>query len=153
MPSRSGGDNATEPVYVHGTGPGPCLRLPGIPADAHQLTRTRRLLVDWATATGLSRDHVNDLVLAAYEAMSNVVDHAYPDSTGTFDLRGDHADHRVTVTVADHGRWKPATTTPALLPALRGRGLTLMKGLSDEFELVHDDTGTRVRMTFHHLGT
>lgn len=148
MPSRSGGDNATEPVNVHDARPGSGLWLPGIPADVHRLTRTRRLLVDWATATGLSRDHVNDLVLAAYEAMSNVVDHAYPDSSGAFDLRGEHDDHRVIVTIVDHGRWKPAAVTPTSVPALRGRGMALMKGLSDEFELVHDDTGTRVRMTW-----
>lgn len=126
----------------------PELWSPGTPATVDHLARTRRILADWAASAGMNRDQVNDVALAAYEAMSNVVEHAYPDSPGTFDLHAMRQDNRLTVTIIDFGRWKPSSDRSATLPALRGRGLTLMKGLSAEFALVRRATGTLVRMTW-----
>jgi anti-sigma regulatory factor (Ser/Thr protein kinase) len=124
------------------------LWSPGTPATVDHLARMRRILVDWVTAAGMNRDQVNAVALAAYEAMSNVVEHAYPDTPGTFDLHAMRHDNRLTVTVIDSGRWKPTSDSSTTLPALRGRGLTLMKGLSVEFALVRRARGTLVRMTW-----
>lgn len=124
------------------------LWSPATPATVDHLAKMRRILVDFAASTGMNRDQVNEVALAAYEAMSNVVEHAYPDSPGTFDLHAMRHDDRLTVTVVDSGRWKPSSGRSAALPALRGRGLALMKGLSAEFTLVRRATGTLVRMSW-----
>ena len=127
------------------TKPTPDLLLPGVPAAVDRLSAIRRRLAEWATAAGLPRDQVQDLTLATYEAMSNVIDHAYPHSSGMFDLHAEHQVDRLTVTIVDHGRWKPADVPTT---GLRGRGLLLMKGLSSEFELIHQSVGTLVRMSW-----
>jgi anti-sigma regulatory factor (Ser/Thr protein kinase) len=125
----------------------PALWMPGIPAVVDRLFGVRQRLTQWSSAAGLSEELVNDVGLAAYEAMANVVDHAYPDGNGDFDLHavGDH--DLVTVTITDRGCWKPPLTTPSP-SSLRGRGLVIMEKLSSQFELAPLDSGTTVRMTW-----
>jgi hypothetical protein len=50
--------------------------------------------------------------------------------------------HRVTVTVTDGGRWRPRPVSPGF----RGRGLQIMRALTDSVEVTATGTGTRVRM-------
>jgi anti-sigma regulatory factor (Ser/Thr protein kinase) len=123
------------------------LWMPGIPAMVDRLAGVRQQLARWSRAAGLSDDQVDDVGLAAYEAMANVVDHAYPDSDGDFDLHAMGDDDLVTVTIADHGCWQPPITTPSP-KSLRGRGLVMMEKLSSRFELAPLASGTTVRMTW-----
>ncbi|TDV57883.1 ATP-binding protein [Actinophytocola oryzae] len=125
----------------------PDLWLPGIPAVVGRLTGVRQRLVRWGTQAGLSEEQVDDVGLATYEAMANVVDHAYPDGTGEFDLHAASERDLVTVTVTDHGRWKPHATTPGPM-SLRGRGLMIMEKLSSRFELTPRVGGTTVCMSW-----
>jgi serine/threonine-protein kinase RsbW len=118
-----------------------------VPAVKERLQHLRRVLADWATRVGLLAETVNDLVLAAYEAMANVVEHAYRDQrTGTLDLHAfaDLDNHVVTVTVTDHGDWRP----PPHDPGLRGRGLSLIRGLTQHAAVDSGTDGTTVTMTF-----
>lgn len=118
----------------------------------------RRVLRRWLgealearqTAAGASpvldddlEDLADDLVLAASEALENVVDHAFADVSepGSMTLRADLADDVVTIVVSDDGSWRDPTTGPTS----RGRGLTLMESLTD-VEVVHGPTGTTVTM-------
>jgi serine/threonine-protein kinase RsbW len=131
----------------------PVLSMCGVPAVVDRLAETRRALTGWATSAGMAGNQVRDLALAVYEAMSNVIDHAYRNSSGRFDLRAErHGDH-VTVTVADYGRWQADTDPPAAGAGFRGRGIKLMKGLAAEFHLVHKSVGTLVRMRWPLPGT
>jgi serine/threonine-protein kinase RsbW len=123
------------------------LRLHGVKALPDQLPPVRRVLRLWAAGAGLDGDGVEDLILATDEAMANVVDHAYPDVIGHFDLdavRGPAGG--ITVTVTDYGRWHSPVMSPER--SLRGRGLQLMKGLARAVEIEAGRTGTRVQMTF-----
>jgi anti-sigma regulatory factor (Ser/Thr protein kinase) len=59
---------------------------------------------------GDDAEQVDDLGLAAYEAMANVVDHAYDRPGGVFDLHACRSGDTVTVSVTDHGRWSRRRT-------------------------------------------
>jgi anti-sigma regulatory factor (Ser/Thr protein kinase) len=98
----------------------------------------------WAEGLGASEETVDDLVLATHEALANVADHAYPDSDGAMALLDAEltGDGEIVVVVRDQGRWR----APAADPGWRGRGLLIIRGLSDDADVRHDDTGTTVEM-------
>ncbi|HWE89090.1 MAG TPA: ATP-binding protein [Pseudonocardiaceae bacterium] len=120
------------------------------PASADQVTTLRLEIQDWAREAGLPTEVVDAVALAAYEAMANVVEHAYGDGdgsgagsgTGTVDLHASIEDGTLTVTVADQGRWRP----PPADPGLRGRGLALIEGLAGRATITPTGRGTTVRM-------
>ena len=88
-----------------------------------------------------------DLALAAYEAMANGLEHAYPNQEGPVTLIADHhADTLggcvLSVEIRDQGRWRP----PPADRGWRGRGLTVMARICDHLEVDPGPTGTTVRM-------
>lgn len=122
------------------------LRCDGVPATSDRLPRLRHALARWAEGTGLSGEQVDALTLAADEAMSNVVSHAYEQHPGTLDLRATHApDSGVTVVVRDRGRWRPVADDPG---PLHGRGLLLIRALAQDVVIERGDDGTTVSMTW-----
>jgi serine/threonine-protein kinase RsbW len=115
-------------------------------ADVEALPRLRRALIAWARRVGLPEDAVDDLALATYEAMANVVDHAYPADPGVLEIKAVRPDHHITVTIADHGRWRPPPPGPRDPEGRRGRGLVLIRALADSAEVSPGPRGTTVRM-------
>jgi len=116
-----------------------------VPAAAGRLAGLRHALAEWAGRVGLSDEDVEALVLASYEAMANSVEHAYRDETqGVLDLRArvDDEQGRVVVTVTDYGQWKP----PEPSGGLRGRGLSLIQGLTTTATITPTIDGTTVTM-------
>ena len=125
---------------------GPELALTGLPAVGATLAPTRAALADFVRETGLPADRMSDVLLAVYEAMANIVEHAYPtDRPGTFDVRAAHAPgaDRLTVTITDHGDWKNEVPDPA---SCRGRGLLLMRSCSDAADVRTGPDGTRITL-------
>jgi anti-sigma regulatory factor (Ser/Thr protein kinase) len=120
-------------------------RVPALPDCA---TMLRRTLGAWLRELGVVADLVDSVVLATYEAMVNVVTHAYQGRPGALELLAEVANDVLTVTVTDHGRWKPPAAEPS--PG-GGRGLTLIRGLADEASIVSTERGTTVRMTWSSL--
>jgi serine/threonine-protein kinase RsbW len=119
-----------------------------VPATAERLGQLRHALADWATGHGLAAQVIEDMVHATYEAMANVVMHAYRDHAGgTLDLyaHADRARGTVTVSVADYGRWRPP---PPKHHRSRGRGLSLIRGLSEHAGIRRNRSGTTVTMTY-----
>jgi serine/threonine-protein kinase RsbW len=126
-------------------GPDPLrLRLDG-PSLPFELAAVRSRMAAWAEGLGASADTVDDLVLATHEALANVADHAYPDSDGgataflDAELTGDG---EIVVVVRDQGQWRP----PPAETGWRGRGLLIIRGLSDDTDIRHGDAGTTVEM-------
>jgi serine/threonine-protein kinase RsbW len=104
----------------------------------------RRLLTRWARGEDLDADTVHAITLSGYEAVVNSIEHGYHEQDGgVVELYADHTDDRVTVTVVDHGHWQTPTGRPE-----RGRGLVLIRGLSDHTTVTSSDNGTTVTMTW-----
>ncbi|WP_410596138.1 ATP-binding protein [Amycolatopsis sp. lyj-23] len=131
--------------------PDPALPAPvaglacvGVSATPPLLTQLRRQLLAWVGHAGLPVGRIQDVVLAVYEALANVVEHAYPGETGTLDLHARRNGSRITVTVTDRGSWRPAPA-PGLLG---GRGLPLIHTLADESAFTTTPAGTVVEMSW-----
>jgi serine/threonine-protein kinase RsbW len=116
-----------------------------VPADPGRLTGLRHALSEWAERVGL---HVADreaLTLASYEAMANAVEHAYAGRLrGIIELSAVTEPARVVVTVTDYGTWR----TPPADVGTRGRGLTLIRGLTPDSAISSSDKGTTVSMSW-----
>ncbi|MEJ2886653.1 ATP-binding protein [Actinomycetospora aeridis] len=127
---------------------------------AADLRSLRIDLVEWVRAAAETSDEVRepalterleDVATAFYEALTNVVDHAYPEGGGpvhvTARLAATGAPDRpwLEITVADRGGWRPAPEDPGH----RGRGLLLLSGLADGHDLQQEQDGTRVRLWWH----
>jgi len=117
------------------------------PASAQEATRLRHQLVSWLRDLGTPAQLVDSIGLAAYEAMANVVTHAYPPGTaGRLELRAEFDRDTITVTVTDHGRWKkPAREEPKPEP-LHGRGLVLIRNLAHQADVSSGERGTTVSL-------
>ncbi|MFC4373843.1 SpoIIE family protein phosphatase [Nocardia halotolerans] len=114
-----------------------------IPAAAAELTVLRRTLYRWFATAAVPHDLAADLVAAANEACSNSVEHAYRDTEpGRVSLTATCEGDRVVLEIADTGRWIPAPADPGH----RGRGVDMMRVLTEDLEFSHDEHGTRVRM-------
>ena len=113
------------------TGPRPGLTL-SAPATRAAASTIRRRFHDWLTDLA-DPDAVDDLTLAVYEALANVVDHAYAASPARGEMRLWAAvspplaqGRDLVVTIADDGTWRRPQD-----PGWRGRGLGLMHTLAD----------------------
>ncbi|GAA2797812.1 ATP-binding protein [Saccharopolyspora taberi] len=115
-----------------------------VPAVAGELPGLRDALARWALRTGLACDRSEALALASYEAMANVVEHAYV-RPGAMDVEAVHlsAQNRVEVTITDRGQWLPLSGERE-----GGRGLPLIHRLADEAVITPGSAGTVVRMSW-----
>jgi anti-sigma regulatory factor (Ser/Thr protein kinase) len=114
-------------------------------ASAPRLTEIRHRLASWLAANGVPESSAADMVLVVNEACSNSVEHAYRGrDPGRMRVEAEMRDNLIHVRVTDHGSWKP----PAQDPGTRGRGLLLMRAVSDHVDLDGTSGGTTVDMTF-----
>jgi serine/threonine-protein kinase RsbW len=124
------------------------FRRHGVPAAPDALRRLRHDLTAWVLAAGVDADRAGDIVLASYEALANVADHAYGGSgSGVVDLDASAHPDRIEVVITDHGRWR----TPVLDPrpvSLRGRGLLLLRASADRADISSGETGTVVTLAW-----
>lgn len=144
MPGAGGGHvvDVTTAATTEASGRRLCLRQP---ADPRQLGRLRRRVDRWAAQNGVPADSVIDLQLALGEAVSNGVDHAYPDAErGTveveLELRLDGPEPSVEVRVVDHGRWRPVPRQNGY----RGRGLAMIAELTRGLRIATSERGTQL---------
>ncbi|GAB4586678.1 SpoIIE family protein phosphatase [Nocardia sp. IFM 10818] len=115
-----------------------------LPADAAELSGIRRTLRFWLASAAVPHDTAVDLVAAANEACSNSIEHAYLDSKpGRVVITADCGLDNLTIEVIDGGSWRPLPEDPGH----RGRGIAMMRALTDKLEIDHSGPGTRVRMS------
>jgi anti-sigma regulatory factor (Ser/Thr protein kinase) len=74
-----------------------------VPADADYLKDIRRLVSTFAAQCGADDQKIADLVLAANEAATNVVLHAYGNDGGPLRIRGWQAERGLTIEVDVEG--------------------------------------------------
>ncbi|OBK86673.1 SpoIIE family protein phosphatase [Mycobacterium sp. 1165178.9] len=140
-PAAGYDDDVAMVIYRHQQTP---LRIES-DATADQLVLIRHRLADWLHARGVMEDQAADIVLVVNEACTNCVEHAYRGfAAGAMLLEVSLADGEVRTRITDYGSWK----TPAPIPGNGGRGLPLMRVLSDSMELDTTATGTTADITF-----
>jgi len=143
------GRQAPPPASVHTGGGDRCLCLDGLPADLTALAPIRHRLAQFAREIGLPADTTGDMLLATYEALANVAEHAYPPGEpGTYDLHAvDRPEGVLTVSIVDRGTWKPEADNSR---TRRGRGIRLMHACSDSARVETGDEGTRIHLQWNY---
>lgn len=114
------------------------------PATPHAARDLRVRFELWLLDRNIPCTTAEDLGLAAYEALANAVEHAYSsdDPQPTMHIAAELTDHRISVTITDHGRWQP----PSDGPGYRGRGLPLIERLTHSVRLIPSPTGTTIQI-------
>jgi serine phosphatase RsbU (regulator of sigma subunit)/anti-sigma regulatory factor (Ser/Thr protein kinase) len=116
-----------------------------IDALPQRLKDVRHRLADWLHANAVAGDLAGDIVLVVNEACSNCAEHAYRDRpAGLMRIDADMTRGHLHIRVTDFGSWK----TPPADPGTRGRGLPLIRAVSEDVELDGTATGTAISMTF-----
>ncbi len=140
-PAAGYDDDVAMVIYRHQGSP---LRIES-QAIAEHLFGIRRRLGDWLRGAGVPESVGADIVLVANEACTNCVEHAYQGhAAGTMLLEADAVDGEIHLRVLDSGSWK----TPAAEPRNGGRGLLLMKAVSDSMEILSTSAGTTIETSF-----
>jgi anti-sigma regulatory factor (Ser/Thr protein kinase) len=128
-----------------------------LPAEWVVPSIARERVGQWLRQHGWSPAHIDDLVLAVSEAVSNSVEHGYRITAdgnahasltkppGTIEIHGQvrtglDGERRVELTIRDHGSWIP----PASVRTSRGNGLPIMRACTDELIIRPTAAGTTV---------
>jgi PAS domain S-box-containing protein len=116
-----------------------------IDAAADKLSGTRRKLTAWMRVAAIPDDLIADIVLAVNEACANSVEHGYRGhEPGKVRVEAQTDGAQVRIRIVDTGSWKAAAASPGI----RGRGLLLIRAVSDWLELDCTPSGTTVNMSF-----
>ncbi|OBF90699.1 hypothetical protein A5790_15810 [Mycobacterium sp. 852002-51152_SCH6134967] len=121
------------------------------PADAQTVAEFRNAFAQWLrTNFALDADRLSDILLAVNEALTNSAEFAYVQAgqAGTMSVtaRYDAEDRCLAATISDQGAW--LEKEPDGKPNTRGRGIQLMRALSDRATIDASASGTRVRLEF-----
>jgi serine/threonine-protein kinase RsbW len=115
--------------------------FPGTPPGVGEL---RRAVAEIARQAGMPDAEIDAVRLAASEAASNAVIHAYRERAGELRIRARVDAGELLVVIADEGDGlAPRTDTPGL-----GLGLPIMAHLSERFEIVSGPDGTEIHLAF-----
>ena len=113
-----------------------------LPATPDSIPVGRRRLRGWlgATLPGIDAAFAQDAELAATEACTNAVRHAYGPGDATFSLSAELLERELVLEVRDHGAWREPRGRHG------GRGLQLIRAICAEVEIDRSAEGTQVRM-------
>ncbi|MGW4519466.1 ATP-binding protein [Amycolatopsis sp. NPDC004378] len=128
--------------------PEPVFTCHGVQASPEALRRLRHELMAWVVSVGVEAARAQDIVLASYEALANVADHAYDGAgPGVVDLDASAFPDRVEVVIRDHGTWRTPVVDPRPV-SLRGRGLLLLRASADRADISSGESGTVVTLAW-----
>ena len=115
-------------------------------ASPRSVAEGRARLADFAAESGATPSQVDAVRLAASEAMTNSVLHAYRSGPGLIYVNAAVASGELWILISDDGcGLKPRADRPGL-----GLGLGLISEVSDDFAVVSRATGgTEVRIRFN----
>jgi serine/threonine-protein kinase RsbW len=128
----------------------------GLHADAGAAAHTRHEFAEWLSEFfDLDPIRTSDLVLAINEALANAAEYAYvlANGPGTMDMYAEHdpASEKLRVRICDHGLWwrRPVASPTS---RTRGRGIPLMRALSDDVAIEASPEGTQVCLEWNGVG-
>jgi serine phosphatase RsbU (regulator of sigma subunit)/DNA-binding response OmpR family regulator/anti-sigma regulatory factor (Ser/Thr protein kinase) len=111
-------------------------------AEPESIPEARHRLTSWLMDMGASPQKIFDIALAANEACTNAVEHAYgPERDASFKLVAESTPAAVVVRVSDLGGWR------APRGSKRGHGLRVIAQLMDGLDVRRTTNGTTVEMT------
>jgi serine/threonine-protein kinase RsbW len=116
------------------------------PAVPDSVADARNALTSFAEETGAKPSQLDSVRLAASEAVTNAVMHAYATGRdGSVHVSASYVEGELWLLVADTGGgMRPRTNSPGL-----GLGLALIAQLADEFQILSRGSGgTELRMRF-----
>jgi serine phosphatase RsbU (regulator of sigma subunit)/anti-sigma regulatory factor (Ser/Thr protein kinase) len=114
------------------------LRL-RLPTGNNSLDVVRDALRTWLERAPVSTTQAGEIVLAAWEACANAVEHALEPTEECFTFTAELADHVVRISVGDTGTWNPERVR-----GNRGLGLQLMRSLMSSVDIETGPAGTKV---------
>jgi serine phosphatase RsbU (regulator of sigma subunit)/anti-sigma regulatory factor (Ser/Thr protein kinase) len=110
-----------------------------LPLEMESLRVARDSLRAWLDGVPLAESAAHDVVLAAWEACANAVEHGGLGGGTTLVLDGQIAKTKLRLRVEDDGLWREPTDRPD-----RGLGLKLMRSLVPSVDVSTAGTGTTV---------
>lgn len=110
-------------------------------ADRSQLRAMRYALRQWLRNNGVGSTVEQEIVLAAGEAATNVVEHAYVVEDGVFDVTADISGDVLSVRVRDYGQWREPHPGRGA-----GMGTTIMREMTDSVKQTFEADGTTVTL-------
>jgi serine phosphatase RsbU (regulator of sigma subunit)/FixJ family two-component response regulator/anti-sigma regulatory factor (Ser/Thr protein kinase) len=113
------------------------LRLPAIPSSLPVL---RDGLRRWLKVLSATADETFEITVAAGEALTNAIEHAYGLRDAVVEITARSIDGQIEIVVRDQGRWRSPRGES------RGRGLKVMEHFMDAVYLSGGSDGTTVRM-------
>ena len=120
-----------------------------IPADTRYVSLVRRGIRSMAEAAGFAREDVADMEVAVCEAVTNSVVHGSPDldSAGVV-VKCETCGDLLVVEIEDRSRTEslPELESSAGPHDESGRGVLMMRALTDEYEDSLTEHGLKVRM-------
>jgi len=127
----------------------------GVEATPQTAARTRDEFAGWLKQFfELDAVRSSDLVLAINEALANSAEFAYAHTceAGTMDIQAwyEASDRTITVVIADHGVWRMSDSQADT--RTRGRGIALMRALSDRAAIETSIDGTQVKLVWANVG-
>ena len=130
--------------------PGMTLERPDVelakPAEPDSVALARQMVRGIIDRLGWSDESRTDISIAVTEACTNAVLHAYPDSTGDYEVFAWAEPDKLVVAVRDHGQGiSPRVPSPS---AGLGLGMPLMLAIADEVNFTSEGGVTEVRMRF-----
>lgn len=121
-----------------------------LPSALSHTIDARHRLRRWMGAIGIDPQRESEILLAIGEALTNAIEHGNRDVPGqTVSVETFVRDGVLTATVSDAGRWR-GDSSISQRSRKRGRGLTLIYGLSDHVDTVRTWQGTRITLRFDH---
>ncbi|MDX6665910.1 MAG: serine/threonine-protein kinase RsbW [Solirubrobacteraceae bacterium] len=104
----------------------------------------RNQMAALARDCGLDERSIGDVRLAVSEATTNALIHGYRDGPGTIRVRASIVAGELLIAIHDDGcGMRPRTDSPGL-----GLGLPVIASVANRMEIVDDNPGTELRMTF-----
>ena len=141
-----GDDIAVLAVRLLAAAPAPLdLRLPATPQSLDLVRDALRL---WLANAPLSEEQAHEVVLAAWEACANAVEHPQDARRLVFTLAARTDDGRILIDVTDSGTWRNGRSHPD-----RGLGLHLIRSVMTSVSVLRGEDGTRIHMEKSGVGS
>jgi PAS domain S-box-containing protein len=111
-----------------------------LPTQPEALASMRNLLRRWLRHAESSEQEIAEIITACGEAATNAIEHAGAGGGTPFEVEGAVREREVDIVVRDYGAWRRPREGD------QGRGLSLMRALMDEVDVIPSPEGTTVRL-------